>query len=50
MDGNFVPNITYGMPIVEAVRRVTDLPLDVHMMVAARPISSTPSSTPAPTS
>jgi ribulose-phosphate 3-epimerase len=34
MDGNFVPNITYGMPIVEAVRRVTDLPLDVHMMVA----------------
>lgn len=34
MDGNFVPNITYGIPIVEAVRRVTDLPLDVHMMVA----------------
>lgn len=34
MDGNFVPNITYGMPIVEAVRRVTDLPLDVHMMVS----------------
>jgi ribulose-phosphate 3-epimerase len=34
MDGNFVPNITYGMPIVEAVRCVTDLPLDVHMMVA----------------
>jgi ribulose-phosphate 3-epimerase len=34
MDGNFVPNITYGTPIVEAVRRVTDLPLDVHMMVA----------------
>jgi ribulose-phosphate 3-epimerase len=34
MDGNFVPNITYGTPIVEAVRRVTDLPLDVHLMVA----------------
>lgn len=34
MDGNFVPNITYGMPIVEAVRRVTDLPIDVHMMVS----------------
>jgi ribulose-phosphate 3-epimerase len=34
MDGNFVPNITYGIPIVEAVRRVTELPLDVHMMVA----------------
>jgi ribulose-phosphate 3-epimerase len=34
MDGNFVPNITYGIPIVEAVNRVSDLPLDVHMMVA----------------
>jgi ribulose-phosphate 3-epimerase len=34
MDGNFVPNITYGVPIVEAVRRATDLPLDVHMMVS----------------
>jgi ribulose-phosphate 3-epimerase len=34
MDGNFVPNMTYGMPIVEAVRRVTDLPLDVHLMIS----------------
>jgi ribulose-phosphate 3-epimerase len=34
MDGVFVDNITYGMPIVEAVRRVTDLPLDVHLMIA----------------
>lgn len=34
MDGNFVPNITYGMPIVEAVRRASDLPIDVHMMVS----------------
>ncbi len=34
MDGNFVPNITYGIPIVEAVRHVTDLPLDVHMMIS----------------
>jgi ribulose-phosphate 3-epimerase len=34
MDGHFVPNITYGIPIVEAVRRMTDLPLDVHMMVS----------------
>ena len=33
MDGCFVPNITYGMPIVEAVRRLTDLPLDVHLMI-----------------
>jgi ribulose-phosphate 3-epimerase len=34
MDGNFVPNITYGMPIVEAVRRITTLPVDVHLMIA----------------
>jgi ribulose-phosphate 3-epimerase len=34
MDGVFVPNLTYGMPIVEALRRVTDLPLDVHLMIA----------------
>jgi ribulose-phosphate 3-epimerase len=34
MDGRFVPNFTYGMPIVEAVRRATDLPLDVHLMIA----------------
>ena len=34
MDGNFVPNLTYGMPIVEAVRRITSLPIDVHLMIA----------------
>jgi ribulose-phosphate 3-epimerase len=33
MDGVFVPNLTYGMPIVEAVRRLTDLPVDVHLMI-----------------
>ena len=33
MDGCFVPNITYGMPIVAALRRLTDLPLDVHLMI-----------------
>lgn len=33
MDGCFVPNITYGMPIISAVRRLTDLPLDVHLMI-----------------
>jgi ribulose-phosphate 3-epimerase len=33
MDGCFVPNITYGMPIVAAARRLTDLPLDVHLMI-----------------
>lgn len=33
MDGHFVPNITIGSLVVEAVRRVTDLPLDVHLMI-----------------
>jgi ribulose-phosphate 3-epimerase len=33
MDGRFVPNISYGPMIVEAVRRVTDLPIDVHLMI-----------------
>lgn len=34
MDGHFVPNITYGFTIVEAVRRISQLPLDVHLMIA----------------
>jgi ribulose-phosphate 3-epimerase len=34
MDGHFVPNITVGPLVVEALRRVTDLPLDVHLMIA----------------
>ena len=33
MDGHFVPNFTYGLPIVEAVRRATELPVDVHLMI-----------------
>jgi ribulose-phosphate 3-epimerase len=33
MDGRFVPNITIGPVVVEAVRRVTRLPLDVHLMI-----------------
>ncbi len=34
MDGHFVPNITIGPLVVEAVRRVTPLPLDVHLMIS----------------
>ncbi len=35
MDGHFVPNLTIGPPVVAALRRVTSLPLDVHLMVEA---------------
>jgi len=34
MDGHFVPNLSYGMPIVAAIRELTDLPLDVHLMIS----------------
>ena len=33
MDGRFVPNITFGIPIVEAIRRSTSIPIDVHLMI-----------------
>ncbi|HZY63520.1 MAG TPA: ribulose-phosphate 3-epimerase [Edaphobacter sp.] len=33
MDGHFVPNITFGPPVVKAIRPVTNLPLDCHLMV-----------------
>jgi ribulose-phosphate 3-epimerase len=34
MDGHFVPNLSIGIPVVEAVRRSTGLPLDVHLMLS----------------
>ncbi len=34
MDGHFVPNLSFGIPVVQALHRRTRLPLDVHLMVA----------------
>jgi ribulose-phosphate 3-epimerase len=34
MDGHFVPNLSIGVPVVAAVRRITELPLDVHLMLS----------------
>lgn len=33
MDGHFVPNITMGMPVVRAIKKVASIPLDVHLMI-----------------
>jgi ribulose-phosphate 3-epimerase len=42
MDGRFVPNLTFGPLVVEAVNRMTDLPLDVHLMIV-EPLKLAPS-------
>jgi len=34
MDGHFVPNLSFGLPVVAAIRRSTSLPLDVHLMIS----------------
>ncbi|MEO1643328.1 MAG: ribulose-phosphate 3-epimerase [Pseudomonadota bacterium] len=34
MDGHFVPNLTFGAPVVKKIRRYTDKPFDVHLMIA----------------
>jgi len=33
MDGHFVPNITFGMPVIRAIKKVAQKPLDVHLMI-----------------
>lgn len=34
MDGHFVPNLTFGLPLVKRIREITSLPLDVHLMIS----------------
>ena len=34
MDGNFVPNISFGMPVVKGIRNLTKVPFDIHLMIA----------------
>jgi ribulose-phosphate 3-epimerase len=34
MDGHFVPNLTFGANMVRAIKRITDVPLDVHLMIS----------------
>ena len=33
MDGSFVPEITYGEPVIRSIRKLTKLPFDVHLMI-----------------
>src|SRR5215469_8203409 len=33
MDGHFVPNLSFGIPVLECIRKITQLPLDVHLMI-----------------
>src|SRR5690242_3166213 len=33
MDAHFVPNLTIGLPVVESLKKATDLPLDCHLMI-----------------
>ena len=34
MDGHFVPNLTMGVPVVKQLKKITNMPLDVHLMIS----------------
>ena len=46
MDGHFVPNITFGWKTIEAVRRITAIPFDAHLMISEPGLWTPSSSTP----
>ncbi len=50
MDGSYVPNISFGLPIVDAVRRCSQLPLDIHLMIESQSDTLRISQPPSPNS
>ena len=40
MDGQFVPNISFGVPVIKSIKEHTKLPLDIHLMIAGNTTAS----------
>ena len=50
MDGIFVPNMSFGFPLIQAVRPLTDMVLDVHLMIDRHPLPECSPGSPRPAS